>query len=1290
MSTSHVVGSLPKAALALLGLVALVAGLLGGVPPSALAVPTGNVVVDPTFAPVGGAGGRVQASAVQPDGKTVIGGYFQMVGGQHHANVARLNPDGSVDGGFTANVNGPVRAIAVHTDGTVVIGGSFTEVNGTQRGGIARLLASGALDPSFDSGAGVTTDPSMAVNALVVQPDGAVVIGGRFETVKGVPRGNIARLTNTGAVDSGFAASGGFNGVVEAILRQPDGAMVLGGGFASYAGADRRGIARLLPSGALDNSFNPGSGIGTMSSGAGLMPGTVYALVRQNDGRIIAGGRFNRVDGFEMSGVTRLNSNGVRDAGFAIGSGFAYEGLTSITALVRALHLGADGSVLAGGDFTVVNGVPRARLTRLTATGAVDAAFNPGTGIIGAPFNVGVDTLAGQADGTVVVGGLFAVYNGASHNAIFRVAGNGSAVAGYDPGVATGTGFNDSVAAVAVQPDGKIIAAGWFTAFNGVQRTGIARLNANGTLDAGFNPNVTAFASYVNALALQPDGKVIIGGGFTSVNGVARNQIARLNADGTLDASFNPGTGFNGPQRGVTSVLVQPDGKIVVGGDFTTFNGTPASRIARLNPNGSLDATFPTTVGFLGPKGTAVYALALQPDGKIVAAGDFDAYGGWWPTPDVVRINPDGSRDPAVMGSPGGPFFAAAIGPDGSFVVGGASLRRFLAAGQPDGSFAAPVFAGIQGSAAYIRTVSVLSDSSILVGGDFVTVGGAARSGIGRLMASGAVDPNFDPGSGFTLRVMSGIPGVASMVPLADGRIVVGGGFEGFNDAFTPPANITRLLPTVAAPDAPTGLSVTNGDGAALVSFTAPSNHGGAPITNYEYSVDGGAWTARVPVSAVPAVTVPGLANGVVRQVRVRAVNAAGAGAASAAVAVRPVAAVGSVLVPTSPARMVDTRVSSGGPGPIPAGGSRELSVAWTLMGGAPVVPAGAVALAYNLTVPSPGGAGHVRVMPGDATGVTSASAVNFRAGETIANAATVKISADRTVKVYNGAGVPVDVIIDMAGYFMPTAPAGAAVAPKIGASGLFTTVTPVRVYDTAFDPKGLLPAGGSRVVSPRTAADGVTPVVPTGASAVAYNITVVDTAGAGHLRVIPGAGTMTDASALNWSKSGERIANASVVGLNDGGRFTVFNGSGAPVRFFVDVTGYYSASGSEFFAVDPVRTTETRYVFGGAGPVAPVAAGVRTASTAASAAGGLPVVPVGATSVAFNATVTGTGGVGHLRVFPADSPLVSASLLNWPQAGYTRANASMVGVSPAREVKLYNGSGAPTDVLIDINGYYK
>jgi uncharacterized delta-60 repeat protein len=171
-----------------------------------------------------------------------------------------------------------------------------------------------------------------------------------------------------------------------------------------------------------------------------------------------------------------------------------------------------------------------------------------------------------------------------------------------------------------VQPDGKILAAGYFEKMNGQPHRLLARLNVDGSADATFNVQVGNLGwpwGVVRKVAVQADGKIVFGGGFTGVNGVPRQSLARVNPDGTLDSQFNAGA--DGEVHGV---VVQPNGRIVVVGDFTMLNGRPRVRLGRLNWDGSLDETL--TVG----ADRFVRATALEPDGKILLGGQFTTLGG--------------------------------------------------------------------------------------------------------------------------------------------------------------------------------------------------------------------------------------------------------------------------------------------------------------------------------------------------------------------------------------------------------------------------------------------------------------------------------------------------------------------------------------------------------------------------------------------------------------------------------------------------------------------------------------
>ena len=343
----------------------------------------------------------------------------------------------------------------------------------------------------------------------------------------------------------------------------------------------------------------------------------VYAVATQPDGKVIIGGYFYSVLGVQRGNIARFHVDGTLDTSFD-----PYANNT-----VESIAVQADGKILVGGSFSALqpNGaaspIARNRIARLNADGTVDASFDPNA-------DATVYSMALQADGKVLVGGDFSTLqpNGAgvatARNRIARLNADGSLDSGFDPRA------NNQVASVVVQEDGKILLGGAFTSLQpngmGATRYYIARLNADGTVDSGFNPWASNF---VSGIALQADGKVLLGGDFAGFrpNGAAsittRNRIARLNADGTVDANFN--VDANGR---VSSVAVQADGKILLGGSFYTVRGhgalsaTERNRIARVNANGTLDASFnPNANG-------SVHEIAVQADGKILLGGDFTSF----------------------------------------------------------------------------------------------------------------------------------------------------------------------------------------------------------------------------------------------------------------------------------------------------------------------------------------------------------------------------------------------------------------------------------------------------------------------------------------------------------------------------------------------------------------------------------------------------------------------------------------------------------------------------------------
>ena len=343
----------------------------------------------------------------------------------------------------------------------------------------------------------------------------------------------------------------------------------------------------------------------------------------------------------------------------------------------------------------------------------LDTTLSPGTGVDD-PY-AQIHSVFIQADGRILIGGNFLSFNQATCKNLIRLNSNGT----VDKSFKLANTFNWIPLAISLQQDGKVIVAG----IGGTNANYITRLNSTGDIDPTFYPGV-GFNYGVYSLAIQPDRKIIVGGDFTSFNGISRKYIARLNEDGTLDNSFNPGTGFN---ERVFSVNLQPDGKIVVGGYFTSYNGVNCNRIVRLNNDGSIDNSFNIGSGF----DYDVLAVKLQPDESILVGGRFSNYNGT-SQKKIVRLSKNGSFDP-------------------NFIV--------------------PAF--FDGD---ITSMTIQGDGKIIIAGRFVYLNQQINTkNIERLNKNGTVDETYQVGTGFDNTVYT-------MALQNDGKLVCVGGFRNFNN----------------------------------------------------------------------------------------------------------------------------------------------------------------------------------------------------------------------------------------------------------------------------------------------------------------------------------------------------------------------------------------------------------------------------------------------------------------------------------------------------------------------------
>ena len=366
------------------------------------------------------------------------------------------------------------------------------------------------LDTTFNPGSGATG----FVETVLEQPDGKILICGNFTSFAGTNRANIARLHADGSVDQSFNASPGY--WVRHMTLQPDGKIIIGGFFKSVAGQPRGLIARLNGDGSLDGSFNPGTGAtGTLGvSITGNPDPFIFFTALQTDGKILITGNFTNYNGRTINGIARLNANGTLDESFDVGPGLNTWG--------RSIQVLPNGKILATGWFDNYRNTGHHRMVLINPDGSPDNSFNTFFG-----DKTSIYDAALLPDGKYIVVGHSLNEQGLFRQDMARLLPNGI----FDTNFTASA--NEKVESVAIQPDGKILITGYFTLVNGVQRKGVARLNADGSLDPSFNAALNDF-SYGWTVALQQDGRVLLSGGFSSVDGVSRNGVARLLGDGIV------------------------------------------------------------------------------------------------------------------------------------------------------------------------------------------------------------------------------------------------------------------------------------------------------------------------------------------------------------------------------------------------------------------------------------------------------------------------------------------------------------------------------------------------------------------------------------------------------------------------------------------------------------------------------------------------------------------------------------------------------------------------------------
>ncbi|RME73326.1 MAG: hypothetical protein D6781_00655, partial [Verrucomicrobia bacterium] len=676
------------------------------------------------------ADGNVYALARQPDGKIIAAGSFHFLNPNgvglpwDRRGLVRLNPDGTVDYTFWAEFDGPVHTVVLQPDGKVIVAGRFTTVrshaaeNPVPRNGLARLETDGRLDLAYDPNPQGTTYPQPLVRAMTLQPDGRLVVAGGFTGFQPngqgevIARGRLARLNSDGTVDTTFDPEA--NGVVLALTRLEDGRLAIGGGFTAIRPTggtepiERLRFAVLRADGTLDDSIQA------------RFDNRVTSILRQADGSLLLAGDFIDVEIGDSGSITQPRMTRIAPDG-SFDSGFRPVPNSAVTGMA----VQADGKILIGGRFNLIyspkstSSVARSYIARLNPDGTVDTSLTTFP-------NAEVASFLPLPDGSFVIGGYFTTVvgtganGGVSRNHLARLLPNGAVDTSFRS--ATSGSIND----IARLPDGGYVVVGSFRSFAGVTRDGIVKLLPDLTVDPSFDPEMNNESNFV---VVQPDGRFIVGGAFTRVEGETKLYVVRFNADGSVDRSFNPA-----PNQAVLDAVVQSDGKIVLVGQFTAVapNGaeeeTTRNFIARCNADGSLDTTFNPNAGNI------VQAIELLDDGSMLIGGFFTA----------MRPNNEGDSQ----------------------------IRRYFAKIKSDGTLDENFDLGFSG---VVSAIALQPDGKVLVGGSFGSVlehGGTsavARANLARFNADGTLDTDFDPSPNSV---------VNDIAVLSDGRIQIAGLFS--------------------------------------------------------------------------------------------------------------------------------------------------------------------------------------------------------------------------------------------------------------------------------------------------------------------------------------------------------------------------------------------------------------------------------------------------------------------------------------------------------------------------------
>lgn len=652
----------------------------------------------------------------QPDGKILVGGAFEQFNGDDNlTNLVRLNADGSLDETFYADfddepfyteISNYLYSVVLQKDGKILVGGSLSTKDGIYSS-LLRLNADGSRDFTFDA---TVTNPTYAsvVYKIIVLKTTDILIGGTFSLVNGIERNTIARINTDGSLDEDFEVTGLLS-CLDFETDALDNIYLVSNGTPTFY--DHYELRKLFDDGGEDLSF-PVSTFNDRTTSVTVKAGSIYIT-----------GNFTEVNTLEKTHIAKFNYAGVLDEAFDCGVGAQEkEAFGTFPSFLNDALILPGNRIIVVGDFSSFNNVSANNIMMLNAsTGTVSTLFVHDYGANGI-----IRQTAIQADEKILAVGSFGVFNSSVHKGIVRLHPNGTLDTSFNCTIASEDGYYD-VRCVQILSDGKILIAGVFDSVNGENISHISKLLPDGSIDETFNPiSIPTYSGSIYALTVQDDGKIIIAGNFTEINGIVKKRIARLHEDGSVDASFNPGSGFNSD---VYCLALQTDGKILAGGLFSKYKGNICYGVVRLNTDASYDNTFAT----VSHEDYNIKAISVLSDGNILVGGGFKNAGGF-SIFNLEKRNSDGTLD-ASYAHTGDPY-------------------------------------------SQITDIELYNDGSALVCGDFTSYQGYSISSLVKLKADGSLDTSF-----FNNTERYRDQGICDVKILADGKILIAGALREYGSS---------------------------------------------------------------------------------------------------------------------------------------------------------------------------------------------------------------------------------------------------------------------------------------------------------------------------------------------------------------------------------------------------------------------------------------------------------------------------------------------------------------------------